>query len=465
MATSPDGQMSFDEVVERVLAADPESFYVQATAFEEATKSLHDARGLLAKQRRSLEDAWSNRLDQRFVEMDGLVRHLEVMTRDMPTYPILLRHLGDAIVDSRQRLLDLRHLKADADPHALADRDQQARKILDDLSATYRRLGSQLPELPERTARGHFVSVRPARYEAGVRGDSGVGSGAGCAPAKGSSPAHHNALPAPRETADEPVGDSAPQAAFGRFAQFATRPASTPVAVRKVQSFNGFARLVDQEDPVVLVVTGLVDRETTGQRARKHTEGAEAPVVLDRSTVLSTVDKLAPVRLESTHAVTAPSPAAATSTTSVITTSGPTTAAPAEVSAARPQLTLASNSSLASAPTVSTAPVAAPPPAPLAPPAAAAGPQPNPLALSQNFSPDGSSGANMMRPGLGAGVPGPVPVGRGAEVWLRGESGDWTAARTPAGQPCRDHTGGHAGDHRLGFTGDRKTTEQGEDAR
>ena len=455
MATSPDAQLSFDEVVERVLVADPESFYVQATAFEEATKSLHDARGLLAKQRRSLEDAWSNRLDQRFVQMDGLVRHLEVMMGDMPTYPILLRHLGDAIVDSRQRLLDLRHLRADADPHALADRDQQARKILDDLSATYRRLGSQLPELPERTATGHFVSVRPARFEAGVRDGA---SGAGCAPAKGSSPAHHNALPAPRQTVDESVGDPAPQAAFGRFAQFATRPAATPAPARKAQSFNGFARLVDQEDPVVLVVTGLVDRETTGQRVRKHTEGAEAPVALGRSTVLSNVDRVAPVRLESAHAATALSSTTATSTTSVVTTSGPTSA-PADVSAARPQLTLASNSSLASAPTAATAPVAAPPPPPAA--AAAVGPQPNTLALSQNFSPDGTSGANMMRPGLGAGVPAPVPVGRGAEVWLRGESGDWTAAQAPAGQLCRDHTG----DHRLGFTGGRKSTEQGEDAR
>lgn len=95
MAISPDARLSFDEVVERVLDADPESSYVQATAFEEATKSLHDARWLPVKQRRSLEDAWPDRLDQRFVQMDGLVRHL-----------------GDTIVDSRQRLLDVRHPKA-----------------------------------------------------------------------------------------------------------------------------------------------------------------------------------------------------------------------------------------------------------------------------------------------------------------------------------------------------------------
>lgn len=53
MATSPDAQLSFDEVVERVLAADPESFHVQATAFEEATKSLRDNRRLLVKRRSS----------------------------------------------------------------------------------------------------------------------------------------------------------------------------------------------------------------------------------------------------------------------------------------------------------------------------------------------------------------------------------------------------------------------------
>jgi hypothetical protein len=70
----------------------------------------------------------------------------------------------------------------------------------------------------------------------------------------------------------------------------------------------------------------------------------------------------------------------------------------------------------------------------------------------------------MMRPGLGAAVPPGVPgapLGRGAEVWLRGDSGDWTATHTPAGRPGSDH----ACDHRLGFTGDRNATGQGEDAR
>src|SRR5687768_1568482 len=121
MATSPDGQLGFEEVLERVLAADPESFYTQATAFEQAVVSLDDAKGLLKKNRRALEESWSNRADQRFLQLDGLVRHLSGLMGDMPSYPVLLRLIGDAIVDSRRRLLDLRHLPSDG-------RDEQARK-------------------------------------------------------------------------------------------------------------------------------------------------------------------------------------------------------------------------------------------------------------------------------------------------------------------------------------------------
>lgn len=428
MATSPDGQPGFEEILERVLAADPESFYTQATAFEQAVVSLDDAKGLLKKNRRVLEESWSNRADQRFLQLDGLVRHLSGLMGDMPSYPVLLRLIGDAIVDTRRRLLDLRHLPAAADSRALSDRDQQARKILDDLSRTYRELGGQLPDLPERTATGHVLVAPPPRVETGVRGGSAggvTGGGAGFASAK--SMLMRSQMVAEEEVVAEP---EAP-AAFGGFAQLAIRSAPAKPPVQKVPSFNGFARLADQEDEPVLAVLphapGLAAAEGTAQqRDRGHAATAAAPADLDRSTILSTVDKVAPVKLESAPAVPSAPAAAPPSTVSGPTVSGPTVPAPAPAAAA---------------PAVSAPAVSAPPVTP-APSAHA------------NFAPDTASAANLMRPGLGAAVPPGVPgapLGRGAEVWLRGDSADWTATQKP--------------DHKLGFTGDRNAAGRGEDAR
>lgn len=454
MATSHDGQPGFEEILQRVLAADPESFYTQATAFEQAVVSLEDAKGLLKKHRRVLEESWSNRADQRFQQLDGLVRHLSALMGDMPSYPVLLRLIGDAIVDSRRRLLDLRHQPADADSRALSDRDQQARKILDDLSRTYRELGGQLPELPERTATGHTLVAPPPRVETEVRGFSAgavTGGGAGFVAAKAM-------LMRTNAVAAEEVTETEAQPAFGGFAQLATQSAPARPPAQKVRSFNGFARLSDQEDEAALAVFSLAPGPVAAegaaqQRERKSADTPEVPVGLDRSAVLSAVDKVAPVKLEAAPAATAAPVTAQPSTVSAPAT--PVPAVAAGTSAVSPQVPPATTPVLASAP-------AAPPPAapvPAHPVAPAATPAPH-----ANFAPDAASAANMMRPGLGAavppGVPG-VPQGRGAEVWLRGDSGDWTANRTSAGQPGSDH----ACDHRLGFTGDRNATGQGEDAR
>lgn len=469
MATSHDGQLTFDEVLERVLTADPQSFYTQANFFEEAARSLHDAKDLLTKHRRGLEEAWSNRADQRFVQLDGLVRHLEVLLGDVPTYPGKLRRIGDAIVDSRQRLLELRHVSADADSHAVSDRDKQARKILDDLSGTYRQVGGEMPELPERAATGQMLPVPPPRHGVAVGG--GSGGGVGCTPAAAPKSAHslmsRSTSPTGHTPAEETVGAPAPQAAFGRFAQYATRPAAGHAPVQKARSFNSFARLVDQADPAALAMrpngVSLVAADATGQRERRHAETTEVPVDLDRSTKLSTVDAAAPAKLESSPAAAAPSPESPTTPASAPAAS--TGSAPAPV--ARPQISLMSNSSLASVLTTPAVLVASPPPAHPAPTASPVtpGPQPNPLAMpaNANLAPDAASGANMMRPAFGSAVPSGVSgsVGRGAEVWLRTDGAEWTTVPPVVDEPDRDDTC----DHRLGFNGDKSATEHGKDAR
>lgn len=482
MAISPDGQLTFEQVLERVLTADPESFFVQAQAFDEAAKTLHDAKSLLSKHRRTLEDAWANGAEQRFVQLDGLVRHLEVLLGDVPTYPVMLRRIGDAIVDSRQRLLDLQHMPPNADKNAESDRDKQARKILDDLSGTYRRAGGEMPELPERAASGQLLPVSAPRRPAAFVGATG-GGGAGCAPVAAKSThslMSRTAVPVVHEQAEESATPP-PQAAFGRFAQYATRPSHASAPAPKPSSFNGFARLTDQVDPVAPMLrpggTGLAPAEASEQRGRRHADTAEVPVELDRSTKLSTVDPVAPEKLESSPvpATSAPAPAsapaAATAPAAVpaAAAAAATVAVPdsAAASAIRPQISLTSSSSLASVPVAPSAPPVAPPPAPqvpVAPPAAASGPQPHPLAVSAttHLAPDSASGANMMRPGVGGAVPPSMsgPVGRGPEVWLRADSTEWTT-HPAAAQPGRDGTN----DHRLGYTGDRNAAEQGKDAR
>jgi hypothetical protein len=466
MATSPDGQLTFEQVLAQVLAADPESFYTQAHAFEEASKTLQDAKSSLAKHRRTLEDAWANGSEQRFGELDGLVRHLQVLLADVPTYPGKLRSIGDAIVDSRQRLLDLQHLPADADKHAKSDRDKRARKILEDLSSTYRRVGGEMPELPERSASGQLLTAPPPRQ--GMAFGSANGGGGGCPTTtkKSTHSLSRTAAAVMHAPPEEAVAQPAPEAAFGRFAQYATRPTPHSTPAPKKSSFNGFSSLTDQADQMAPAMrpggTSLFAPEITENRGRRHADNVEIPLELDGPTNVSNVDHAAPAKLESSPAPVAPAPAAAVTAPAV----PETTSAPTSVS--KVQISVLNSSSLASVPTAPPVqPVVAPPApqSPVVPPAAASGPQPHPLAMSAttNLAPDSAPGANMMRPSLGGVVPPSVsgPVGRGSEVWLRADSAEWTATHQVTAHQSRDDT--H--DRRLGFTGDKNAAEQGKDAR
>ncbi|MDX8056752.1 hypothetical protein SK571_45925 [Lentzea sp. BCCO 10_0798] len=494
MATTQEDRLTFDEVLDRVLAADPESFYAQAKAFEQASEVLDEAKRLLAKQRRQLEEGWSNGVSDRFVRIEALVRQVEGLLADLPAYPRLLRRTGDAIVDSRQRLLALRHMPVkphvgavdQADLKALSDRDSQARRILGELSTSYLQIGGEMPELPKHTVTGQLVVVPPLRQPT-----AGVGAAGSrvMATSTRSQPAHarsftggggSTALFAPLDAADEPARPEQ-QAAFGRFATLATRSAPT-VPVQKAQSFNGFSGLADPVDPAAVVLgahgKGLGAAPSTeegkGAGGRKHLELTHLHAGLDGMATQLTAEVKAPANLESAplaeQPVTSAAPVAAQAlgakpqiTLTSTAPPAPMSPAPAVPAPAAPALAGAAPSAPAAA-----VPAAAPPPGPSSPPAvpATSGPQPNPFAMAANagLAPGAGPAANAVRPplgsALGAGLAPPAPMARGPEVWLRADTSDWANTHQAVTRLGRD-----GADQVPGFNGGTCATGHGKEVR
>ncbi|WP_043726728.1 hypothetical protein, partial [Kutzneria sp. 744] len=167
MATPDETQAGFDEILAQVMAADPDTFHRQARAFDDAVTALHDAKAALETQRRTLEETWSTQDPARFDQLDQVTRHLEVLMSRFqhPSYSQTLRRIGDLIRDSQQRLLSLKDDHGHDGVAARADRDKRARKILADLSTSYRQLGGSLREPPERTADGGLLPASFTRTE------------------------------------------------------------------------------------------------------------------------------------------------------------------------------------------------------------------------------------------------------------------------------------------------------------
>ncbi len=160
------GARTYEQVLAEVSAADPQTFYLQAQRFEQAASSLGDTKDLLRRYRRDLAEAWHSGDKQRYNRIDRLVQHIEGVVaaiRD-PGYAMVLRRIGDVIVDSQQRLRSMKDDAAHAkDASARADLDKRAVKILEELSTSYRQLGGELAELPQRTAAGKPMDSMPAR--------------------------------------------------------------------------------------------------------------------------------------------------------------------------------------------------------------------------------------------------------------------------------------------------------------
>lgn len=170
------GSLTLEQVLEQVSSADSQTFYQQAQRFDQAAGRLHDVKDLLSKYRRDLADAWHSGDKQRVNRLDRLIRHVEGVVAGVqnPGYPRLLRKIGDAIADTKQRLNELKDTKGNAeDDKARADVDKRAAQLLDELSTSYRQLGGELVALPERTDTGRKGTAEP-----GARIDTGSGEAA-----------------------------------------------------------------------------------------------------------------------------------------------------------------------------------------------------------------------------------------------------------------------------------------------
>jgi hypothetical protein len=485
MVTADETQSSFDEVLDQVMAADPDTFYRQARAFDDAVTVLHDAKAALQTQRRTLEETWSTQDPVRFDRLDQVTRHLELLMSRYryPSYPQTLRRIGDLIRDSQRRLLSLKddHGQHGDSAAARADRDKRARKILADLSTSYRQLGGSLREPPERTADGGLLPASFTRTESpdgmrhttatpvagGAAGTSACSAGTTGAKTHGRALAF-GAVPTQAKLAGDSVEPSLP-APFARFAHYAARPVS-PGHGRTEQSFSGFANMAEPDSRVA--APAFAPSGNGSSLARQKVSHATEST--SRSTPSRSGDAdpgqlrdlPVPVKLDSV-------PATGSSVPMVpVTTAGPATALSQEATAAQavsaanpaaappatstaPQVSLAGSAAQAAAPGSVTNPAPAPnatlarplPPAP--PPAAVATNASSvPLALSANanLGPSASAVGSVVRPGLtptAVGSSAAVPASRGTEVWLRADASSWAPVGRTPGRLGRDGLDAH----------------------
>ncbi|MFD8500453.1 hypothetical protein [Amycolatopsis sp. NPDC059657] len=172
-STAANPAQTLEQVLAQVSTADPQTFYQEAQRFEQAASRLHDVQGQMDKHRRDLAEAWYRGDKQRHDRLDRLIRHVEGVVGGIqnPGYPRLLRQIGDAISDTKQRLADLKDGKGSAeDDKARGDIDKRATTLLAELSTLYRQLGGQLVALPHRAD-----TTQLGMGEPGAR--TGAGSG------------------------------------------------------------------------------------------------------------------------------------------------------------------------------------------------------------------------------------------------------------------------------------------------
>lgn len=464
MTTPDETTIGFDEVLAQLMAADPDSFYRQAQAYDDAVAVLEETRAALAAQRRALEEMWSATDPARLDRLNELTRYLELLIGRLqdPSYPVVLRRIADVIRDSQQRLQSLLdgHGQHVVDAAAQADRDKRARKILADLSGAYRQLGGSLRALPERTATGDPLPASSTRVE---RSDGARAVAATPIPARASGGSFEmigaasgaragalGAIPSQAKLAGDTAAPSAP-AAFGRFAQFAARPTS-PASGPATPSFSGFAGMAEPSAPAATPAfaqpgsgssrtrqqapqeqkntTQSAPSSGPGETSARQVSGLPIPARLDAAPGAGL-----PVPVESV-VVPSQTPAslvAAPATSAVAST--PELPAP-EVSLAGSAAQMAASPSPVPTPNV---PVVTQPLPPGPPPAAVAtnaSPAPLVMSANANLGVGASTAGSAMPPGLmstsAAGAAG-APAVRRTEVWLRAEASGWSGADpTPA---------------------------------
>lgn len=457
--------MNFDQVRARVAAADPHTFYRKAAAFEQAAERLELFGDLLRRYRAELESVWHNGDPRQFEWVDRMLRHVDALTAGLrePSYPAALRHMGDAVVHSQQRLRGLENHGATVpDESTVLARDEHARQILADLSTSYVQFGRSLAELPERSVTGAPIQVSAAPAEgaathhlmasAGVGRGNGTGttatkiarSGVAASPVDGG---------VPRSVAAEP---------FGRLSHFATaQPA--PIKADQLVQFGGFATMALPAEGAVPL---LASSAPAGDNARKGSSSkAEKPATLPVSPLAgATAAPPATVSAEparaagAAHPVTVAAQPVATAAQPVV--AAVTSGAPAALQSTgvSPVITAAAASAPAAAPPAPPN-LASRPPLPGEFPAmstsvgGSAAPLGDVHAGTSSTAAAASTGAVPPPAAVGAGSMAGAPVSRVDSTWLRADPGTWSASNAQGVAARPGHGAGGGGCATAGVIG------------
>lgn len=478
-------KLNFDQVRARLAAADPHTFYRKAAAFEQAAERLELFGDLLRRYRAELESVWHNGDPRQFEWVDRVLRHVDALTTGLrePSYPAALRHMGDAVANSQQRLRGLENHSGTApDASALLARDEHARQILTDLSTSYVQFGRPLAELPDRSVTGAPVQVPVTRVEgaaahhvmAPAMAPLGTGRGQGAGTTAGFRPSGS----ASASPVDGGVSRSAAAEPFGRLSHLATSQPS-PVKADQPAKFGGFATMALPAEAAVPLASSATpaaaentkkDGAGKAEKPVQRREGAlpanlQASPLANATTALPATVSAEPANASRAVAAGHPVTVAGQSVTSVA-------AAPATVSAAHhgavPASAVASGApaalqsagvSPAITPAAAPAPAAAPP---AHPNLASRPPLPGEFpamstsvggsaALSgdvhggmNSTSAAASTGAVPPPAAVGAGSMAGAPVSRVDSTWLRADPGTWSAsnAQGAAARPGHGMGGG-----------------------
>jgi hypothetical protein len=490
--------LNFDQVRARVAAADPHTFYRKAAAFEQAAERLELFGDLLRRYRAELESVWHNGDPRQFDWVDRMLRHVDALTASLrePSYPTALRHLGDAVANSQQRLRGLENHNGTApDESALLARDEHARQILTDLSRSYVQFGQPLSDLPERGATGVPIQVpaTPAEGAAARHVMAPVSTVRG--KSAGVSRSSAVAVSAPVSPVDGGVPRSAAAEPFGRLSHFAaSQPA--PVKADQVAQFGGFAAMAlpaEAAAPLVAPAAGDGTKKSVQRRESTRPVNLQAsPLVAAAAAAPATVSAEPATAAAAAHpvtvsgqpvtvvaAATSPStvPAAATSPASVPAAAATPATVPAapQGSAAVPAAASAAPAALqstgvspvitaAAAPGPAAAPPAHPnlasrPPLPGEFPAmstsvgGSAAPLGDVHAGTSSTAAAASTGAVPPPAAVGAGSMAGAPVSRVDSTWLRADPGTWSAGNTQGAAARPSHGPGGGGCAPTGVIG------------
>ena len=479
--------LNFDQVRARVAAADPHAFYRKAAAFEQAAERLELFGDLLRRYRAELEAVWHNGDPRQFEWVDRVLRHVDALTAGLrePSYPAALRHMGDAVANSQQRLRGLENHGATApDGGALPARDEHARQILSDLSTSYVQFGRPLAELPERSVTGVPIQASATPVEGAAAHHlmtpmmaptmAPVGTGRGQGTAAGS----RSAVSASASPVDGGVPRSAVAEPFGRLSHLATSQPS-PVKADQPAKFGGFATMALPAEAAVPLASSATpvaadntkkDGAGKAEKPVQRGEGALSAKLQASPLANATAALPATVSAEpanASRAVAAGHPV----TVSGQSVTGVAAAAPATVSAAHGGVPASAVAS--SAPAALQSAGVSPAITPAAPPAPAAAPPAHPTLASRpplpgefpamstsvggsaaplgdvhggmnSASAAASTGAVPPPAAVGAGSTAGAPVSRVDSTWLRADPSTWSAsnAQGAAARPGHGMGGG-----------------------